>query len=107
MSKVRKGDTVEVITGNDAGKRGEVLRVIPRKNQVVIEGVNVRKKHQTQQQTGGRRPLSAGIVEFEGPLHISSVMLICQKCNNAVRVGLQRDTGRAVRVCRKCKAPID
>ena len=107
MRKVRRGDTVEVISGNDAGKRGEVLRVIPRKDQVVVEGVNLRKKHQSQQQTGGQRPLSAGIVEFEGAMHVSSVMVICPKCSNAVRIGVQREAGRAVRSCRKCESPID
>ena len=107
MSKVRKGDTVAVISGNDQGKRGEVLKVMPRKKHLVVEGVNLRKKHQSQQQTGGRRALAAGIVEFEGPLHISSVQLICPQCDNPVRVGTQLEAGRSVRVCRKCESPID
>ena len=107
MRKVRRGDTVEVISGNDAGKRGEVIRVNPRKKQLVVEGVNRRKKHQSQQQTGGQRPLAAGIVEFEGTLHISSVMLVCTKCDHAVRVGVMLEAGRNVRVCRRCDAAID
>lgn len=100
--KIKKGDTVEVISGNDAGRRGEVLRLIPAKSRVVVEGANVRKKHQKQQQTGGQRPLSAGIIEFESPLHVSNVMLVCQKCDVTVRVGWTRDENDKRRVCKKC-----
>ena len=105
--KIHKGDTVEVISGNDAGRRGEVLRLIPAKRRVVVEGANVRKKHQKQQQTGGQRPLSAGIIEFEAPLHVSNVMLICPKCEDAVRVGWSRDGNDKRRVCKKCGAKVD
>ena len=105
--KIKKGDTVEVISGNDAGRRGEVLRLIPAKSRVVVEGANVRKKHQKQQQTGGQRPLSAGIIEFESPLHVSNVMLVCPKCDAAVRVGWSRGGNDKRRVCKKCGEMVD
>ncbi|MBI4772209.1 MAG: 50S ribosomal protein L24 [Chloroflexi bacterium] len=104
--RIKKGDTVEVINGNDRGKRSEVIRVLPQEERVVVRGVNIHKKHQRQQQTAGQRPLGSGVVQFEAPLHASRVMLVCPKCDEAVRVGYQRDaeTGKAVRICRKCGA---
>jgi len=77
------------------------------RSQVVVQGVNMRKKHQKQQQTGGQRPLSAGIVEFEGPLHISNVMVVCASCDSAVRLGTQRADGKVQRTCKKCKTVLD
>ena len=105
--KIKKGDTVEVISGNDAGRRGVVLRLIPATSRVVVEGANMRKKHQKQQQTGGQRPLSAGIIEFESPLHISNVMLVCSKCDAAVRVGWTRDENDKRRVCKRCGETVE
>jgi large subunit ribosomal protein L24 len=98
---------VEVVTGNQAGKRGQVLKILRVRSQVVVQGVNMRRKHQKQQQTGGQRPLSAGIVEFEGPLHISNVMVVCGKCDAAVRLGTQREGGKVLRTCRKCNTVVD
>jgi large subunit ribosomal protein L24 len=105
--KIRKGDTVEVIAGNDAGRRAEVLHLIPVRHRVVVEGANVRKKHQKQQQTGGQRPLSAGIIEFEAPIHVSNVMLVCPKCDASVRVGWHRAGDEKRRVCKKCGEAVD
>ncbi len=107
--RLKKGDTVEVISGDERGKRAEVLRVLPKENRVVVQGVNMRKKHQRQQQTGGRRPLGSGIVEFEAPVDASNVLLVCPSCEEAVRVGYQRneESGRPVRVCRNCSMLID
>lgn len=109
--KIKKGDIVEVISGReiDRGKRGEVIRVLPDEGRVVVQSVNVRKKHQKQQQVQGRT-LNPGIIEFEAPLHISNVMLVCPKCDEAVRVGVQRDEeGAARRVCKNkdCGAILD
>jgi large subunit ribosomal protein L24 len=106
--KIRKGDTVEVINGRleDKGKRGEVIRVLPKADRVVVQGVNMRKKHQRQVQTQGRS-LSPGIIEFEGSVHISNVMLVCPKCSEPTRVGLQRDDDESVRVCKHCHQLID
>jgi len=107
-AKIRKGDTVEIISGRleDKGKRGEVIRVMPAESRIVVRGVNIRKKNQRQVQTQGR-PLSAGIIEFEAPISISNVMLICPTCNQATRVGLLRGDDVVQRVCKKCHAEFD
>lgn len=107
--KIRKGDTVEVISGKaeDKGKRGEVIKVLPEERRVVVQGVNVRVKHQRQVQTQAGRQLQGGRVEFEAPVSIANVMLVCPKCNEPTRVGVQRDEGGAHRVCKKCQALID
>lgn len=107
--KIKKGDTVEVISGREAdrGRRGEVIRVSPDDHRVVVQGVNMRKKHQRQQQTQGRRNISPGIIEFEGPIDISNVMLVCPKCDEPTRVGIQRQDEKVTRVCKNCQALID
>jgi large subunit ribosomal protein L24 len=106
--KIKKGDTIEVISGReiDKGRRGEVIRVNPKNNRVVVQGINMRKKHQRQVQTQGRT-ISPGIIEFEGSVHISNVMLVCPKCDEPSRVGIQREDGIARRVCKNCEALID
>jgi large subunit ribosomal protein L24 len=106
--KIRKDDTVEVISGREAdrGKRGKVIKVMPDKGKVVITGINVRKKHQKQVQSQGRT-LQPGIIEFEAPIAIGNVMLVCPKCNNAVRVGVQRENDESQRVCKNCGAVIE
>jgi large subunit ribosomal protein L24 len=106
--KIKKGDTVEVISGREAdkGKRGEVIRVIPDETRVVVQGVNMRKKHQRQVQAQGRT-MSPGIIEFEAPVHISNVMLVCPKCDEATRVRIQREDGKAHRVCKHCGSLLD
>lgn len=107
--KIRKGDTVEVISGRaeDKGKRGEVIKVLPEERRVVVQGINVRIKHQRQVQTQSGRQLQGGRVKFEAPISLANVMLVCPKCNERTRVGVQRDEGGAHRVCKKCQALID
>lgn len=106
--KIRKGDTVEIISGRseDKGKRGEVIRVLPEENRVVVQGANIRTKHQRQVQTQGRT-INPGRVRFEAPIHISNVMLVCSKCGKPTRVGIQREGSAARRICKKCQASID
>jgi large subunit ribosomal protein L24 len=107
--KIRKGDTVEVITGraDDKGRRGEVIKVLPKENRIVVQGRNIRKKHQRQVQTQGRT-MNPGIIEFEGKLNLSNVMLVCPNCNKPTRVGFQRDDdNKPHRVCKKCDEWID
>ncbi len=107
--KIHKGDTVEVISGRleDKGKRGEVIRVLPKDSRVVIQGVNLRTKHQRQVQSQGRT-ISPGKVRFEAPIDISNVMLVCPKCSKPTRVGLSRsEDGKSLRICKKCEAVID
>ena len=107
--KIRKGDVVEVICGDhdEKGKRGEVIKVLPDEKAVVVQGTNIRKKHQKQVQAQGRT-LKPGIIEFEAPLNISNVMVVCPKCDTAGRFGVQRDEeGKAHRVCKNCKETLD
>jgi large subunit ribosomal protein L24 len=108
-AKIKKGDTVEVISGRyeDKGKRGEVIKVMPKSGRVTVQGISMRKKHQSQVQTQGRS-FTPGIIEFEGPIDISNVMLVCPKCDEPTRVGVQRDEdGTVQRVCKKCDALFD
>lgn len=106
--KIRKDDTVEVISGREAdrGKRGKVIKVMPDEGKVVIAGINIRKKHQKQVQSQGRT-LKPGIIEFEAPLAIGNVMLVCPKCDNPVRVGIEREEDESRRVCKNCGAVIE
>jgi len=107
--KIKKGDTVQVITGprEDKGKRGEVIRVLPKENRIVVQGVNMRKKHQRQFQAEGRT-MNPGIIEFEGSFDISNVMLVCPSCDELTRVTIRRDEdGLPYRVCRKCGKDIE
>jgi large subunit ribosomal protein L24 len=108
-TKIRKGDTVEVVTGReqDKGRRGEVIKVLPDEHRVVVQGVNVHKKHQRQVQTQGRRSLSPGIIEFEAPMDISNVMLVCPACKKITRVGIKREAETVQRVCKECNAQFD
>jgi large subunit ribosomal protein L24 len=105
--RIKRGDTVEVITGNERGARGVVQRVLPRKERVVIQGINVVKKHQRPVQAG-RGQVRAGIIEFEAPIHLSNVMLVCPACDERTRVGFSKhEDGTAVRVCKQCGSDIE
>jgi large subunit ribosomal protein L24 len=96
---VRKNDSIMVIAGKERGKTGKVLRVIPKKSRAIIERVNMVKRH-----TRARGPqLPGGILEKEASIHISNLMLMCDKCNAPVRVGRKiLEDGEKVRVCRRC-----
>jgi large subunit ribosomal protein L24 len=104
--KIKKGDTVEIVAGREKGTRGEVLRTMPKDGRVVVQGVNIRKKHQRQIQTGGRT-MNPGVIQFEAPVDVSNVMLVCPKCGEVARVGVQRDESGARRVCKQCESVID
>jgi large subunit ribosomal protein L24 len=108
MRRIKKGDTVEVVSGEDRWLRGTVHRVIPKKDRVVVSGVNIVKKHQRPMPTGGRMQTQAGIIEFEAPIHISNVMLVCPHCNQRTRVAFEYlEDGEKVRVCKRCESVID
>ena len=95
--KIRKDDTVQVIAGKDKGKTGNVVRVLPAKNAVIVSGINIVKKamrKRSQQDQGG-------IAEIEAPLNISNVAIVCKKCG-PTRIGYKLDGDKKVRVCRKC-----
>ena len=106
-NRIKKGDTVEVLSGNDWGLRGTVQRVLPKKDRVVVSGINTVKKHQRPMRAG-RGQVQPGIIEFEAPIHISNVMLVCPQCDRRTRVGFTwQEDGRKVRVCKKCGEAID
>lgn len=101
--KIKKGDTVMVITGKDSKKTGKVLRIFTKKDRVVIEGLNIIKKH-----TRARGTQPGGIEEKESPLHISNVMMYCSKCTKPVRIKKNiLENGEKVRVCSKCGEAFD
>ena len=101
---VKKGDQVAVISGKDKGKRGKVLRVIPETNRVVVEGVNMVKKHQRPTQ----KIMQGGIIEKEAPLSASAVMIWCPKCQEPSRTGSKvLDDGKKVRPCARCVEVLD
>jgi len=101
---LKKNDLVMVVSGKEKGKSGRVLRVFQQKNRIIIEKINFIKKHT--RASGQTR--QGGIVEKEAPVHISNVMIICEKCNLPVRVGKKiLDDGKKVRMCRKCGEILD
>jgi len=102
--QIKKDDKVKVITGKDKGKVGKVLKVIRKKNRLLVENINIVKRH-TKPNAQNRQ---GGILESEAPIHWSNVMLLCSKCIEPVRVQHKTlDDGNKVRVCRKCKEIID
>jgi large subunit ribosomal protein L24 len=102
--KIRKNDTVLVIAGKDKGKKGKVRFAYPKKERVLVEGINFIKKHSKAR--GQAR--QAGIIDLEAPIHVSNVMLFCQKCNQPTRIGFTfLEDGKKVRICRSCKEVID
>ena len=108
--KVRRGDTVTVIGGKDRGKTGQVLRVDPRRQRVFVEGLNLVKRHQRPQQVrdAQRAETVGGVIEKEGPIHVSNVMLIDPKENKPTRVGIERgEDGERRRVTRRSGANLD
>lgn len=106
--RIKVGDEVEVIAGNYRGVRGAVQRVIPDTGRVVVSGVNLVKKHQRPQQTGGRSQAQGGIIEFEAPIDVSNVMLVCPHTDELTRVGIRRDEdGRRIRFSKKSGKDID
>ena len=106
--RIKVNDEIEVIAGNDKGERGKVQRVILKKDRIVVHGVNMVKKHQKPQQTGGRSQTQGGIIEFEAPISVSNVMLVCPHSGELTRIGIRRDeNGRRVRFSKKSGQDID
>jgi len=101
---VKKGDTVVVTTGKDKGKKGKVLTAIPKRNRVIVEGVNMLTKHKKP----SAKIQQGGIIHQEGPIDASNVMLYCDKDKQGVRVGYKTlENGSKVRVCKKCGEVLD
>ena len=100
--KIKKGDTVQVLSGNDKGKKGEVLQVMPKDSKIVVKGVNVRKKHIKPRKQGEE----GGIIPLECAVLASKVNVVCPKCGKATRIGYSEEKGEKVRVCKKCGAKL-
>ena len=100
--KIKKGDTVYVLSGNDKGKKGEVLEIMPKADKVIVKGVNVRKKHIKPKKQGEE----GGIIPVECAIHSSKVNVVCPKCGKATRIGYEIEKDQKVRVCKKCNAKI-
>lgn len=100
--RIKKGDTVKVLSGNDKGKTGEVLEVAPKTEKVVVKGVNIRKKHIKPRKQGEE----GGIIPVECSIHSSKLAVVCSKCNKATRIGYEMDKDQKVRVCKKCGAKL-
>jgi large subunit ribosomal protein L24 len=102
---IRKGDQVKVMSGRDRGKTGRVLSVHPKKNRVVVEHANIIKRHT---RPNPAKNIKGGIVEKEGPMHVSNVMLVCPSCGKHTRVGHTKlPDGSSVRACRRCATTLD
>jgi large subunit ribosomal protein L24 len=102
---IRRNDNVVVTTGKDRGKRGRVLKVVPGKNRLIVEGVNFIKRHT---KPNPQRQIKGGLVEREASLHASNVQLVCPECGKPTRLGRKiLGDGRKVRICRKCEGVVD
>ena len=100
--KIRKGDNVQVLSGNDKGKTGEVLEVIPGTQKIIVKGINIRKKHVKPRKQGEE----GGIIPVECAIHASKVNVVCPKCGKATRIGYEMEKDQKVRVCKKCNTKI-
>ena len=96
--KIRKGDTVKVLSGNDKGVKGEVLEVNPKADKVVVKGVNIRKKHVKARRQGEE----SGIISVECAIPVSKVNVVCPKCGKVTKVGYSVEKGKKIRICKKC-----
>ena len=105
QTPIRKNDTVAVNAGKDRGKRGRVLKVLPTNNRLIVEGINMIKRHT---RPNPQRNIQGGIIEREAALHASNVQLVCPECNQVTRIGHKvLGDGRKVRICRKCEGVVD
>ncbi|MBQ9297904.1 MAG: 50S ribosomal protein L24 [Clostridia bacterium] len=100
--RIKKGDTVQVLSGNDKGKTGEVLEVLPKAEKVIAKGINVRKKHVKPRKQGEE----GGILSVESAIHASKLAVVCPKCNKPTRIGIVIENGEKSRVCKKCGAKL-
>jgi large subunit ribosomal protein L24 len=108
-TKIRRDDEVVVISGKDRGKTGRVLRVDPKKSKVFVEGLNIVKRHQRPQQVPNaqRAETVGGVIEKEGPIHISNVMLVDPKDKKPTRIGIAREDGQRMRVTKRSQSKLD
>lgn len=100
--RIKKGDTVQVLSGNDKGKTGEVLEVMPKTGKIIVKGVNIRKKHVKPRKQGDE----GGIIPVECSIFSAKVNVVCPKCNKPTKIGYEMDKDKKVRVCKKCGAKL-
>lgn len=100
--KIKKEDIVLIITGKDQGKKGKVLQVFPKANKLIVEGINLRKKHRKPRKTGEK----GQVIILPASISVSNVKLVCSKCGKATRVGYRLAEGKKYRICKKCGAEI-
>ena len=100
--RIKKGDTVKILSGNDKGKQGEVLEVTPKSEKILVKGVNIRKKHVKPRKQGEE----GGIISAECAIHSSKANVVCPKCNKATKIGYTVEKDEKVRVCKKCGANL-
>jgi large subunit ribosomal protein L24 len=105
QTPIRRNDTVQVMTGKDRGKKGRVLKLVPEKNRLIVEGVNLIKRHT---RPNPAKNIKGGVVQREASLHASNVQLVCPECGASTRIGHKvLEDGRKVRICRKCEGVVD
>ena len=104
--KIKKGDTVQVLSGKDRGKQGRVVNVYPDAGRLMVEGVNMVKRHEPIRPAQGRQGTTGGIIQKEMPVDISNVALVCSACNEPTRVGFEINADEKVRVCKRCGAKL-
>ena len=100
--RIKKGDTVQILSGNDKGKQGEVLEVIPKTEKILVKGVNIRKKHVKPRKQGEE----GGIISVEVAIPSSKVNVVCSKCGKTTKVGYSVEKDEKVRICKKCGAKL-
>ena len=100
--KIKKGDTVQVLSGNDKGKTGEVLETMPKTDKIIVKGINIRKKHVKPRKQGEE----GGIISVECSLHSCKVNVVCPKCNKPTRIATKKEGKEKIRICKKCGAKL-
>ena len=100
--KLKKGDTVLIISGRDRGRKGKILKALPKEQKILVESINLKKKHVRPKREGEK----GQVVQIPAPIHVSNVKLICSKCGKATRIGYKIAENRKYRMCKKCGAEI-
>lgn len=103
--KVKKGDTVKILSGKDRGKTGKILSVLRDEGRIIVEKINIVKKHRKQTGNSAERN-EGGIIEVESPISVSKVMIVCPSCSKPARIGYKINKDKKVRICKKCSSTL-
>lgn len=101
--RIKKGDTVQILSGNDKGKTGEVLEVIPKEDKIIVKGINIRKKHVKPRKQGEE----GGIISIEASIPSGKANVVCSKCGKTTKIAYSEEKGKKIRTCKKCGAKIN